>query len=61
MSVLDLFMVWCEAQLLWCTAVSNDTSVVNQLYRHYRESVYLLVEQKDGINDLYKLRATNKQ
>lgn len=61
MSVLDVFISWLEARWLWCTVVSKDTSIVSQLYRHYREPVYLLVEQKDGINDLCKLRATNKQ
>ena len=45
MSGLDLFMVWCEAQLLWCTAASNDTSIVTQLYRHYREPVYQIAKQ----------------
>ena len=48
MSVLDVFMVWLKARLLWCTAVLNDTSVVNQLYRHYREPVYLLAKQQES-------------
>lgn len=45
MSVLDVFMVWLKARWLWCTAVSKDTSIVTQLYRHYREPVYQLAKQ----------------
>ena len=48
MSVLDVFMVWLKARLLWCTAVSKDTSIVNQLYRHYREQVYLLAKLQES-------------
>lgn len=48
----NLFAIWCETQLLWCTEVSDDTSIVNQLYRHYHEQLNILAGQKGAFENV---------
>ena len=40
-----LFPVWVQSQYDWVFEVKNDTSIVNQLARHYREN-YICVSPK---------------